>query len=195
MKTERIREERCLLSPARIASIRHWLSIAKDVGGDTAEIGMAAGGTSRIIATSNGGRRHWASDTCVGLQDVGPHDPTLKNGNFGQDTTTLKSVTEYLADIPNIEIVVGYFPLSAPIEMIKRKFCFVHIDTDTYRSTLGAFNFFRSKMSKGGMVLMDDALSTSTPGVIKAWRELQLSNQLTWQAIGSIEHQVIVRFC
>ena len=66
----------------------------------------------------------------------------------------------------NVFFHKGLFPTTA--ESIKNnKFSFVHIDVDTYKSTLNCLNTFYLQMSRGGIIISHDY--SSVLGVKKAF--------------------------
>lgn len=157
-----------LLSAPRIEGIVNAIEATRKVKGDTAEIGVAHGGTSLLMATLNGDRPHWACDTFAGLVDAGPHDD-LTNGQFAN---TLERTAQVLKGRANIRLVSGYFPKSAPKEMRESTYSLVHIDVDTYQSILACFRFFSKRMAKGGLMVLDDVLARGCVGAMKAFSEL-----------------------
>lgn len=144
--------------------------------GDTAEIGCKTGGTSRLMALANGGRRHWVCDTFTGLVDCGPWDGKLTNRMFASP----RSVAEqWLFGLGNVRIVEGIFPQSAPPDMEAARFGVVHIDVDTYKSTKASFEFFADRMVPGGILVMDDVLWPGPPGAIAVLDELLVAGRVT----------------
>lgn len=177
-----------LLSEGRLFAIGAALKVARTLPGDTAEVGVAAGGTTRLIAVSNGGKRHWACDTFDGLVDVGKYDGELTNRMF---QNVLPKVREELEGLENVRIVPGYFPVSAPPTMQAARFSFVHIDVDTYLSIRNCFEFFAARMVPGGLVALDDVLPPrGTLGAMRAWREIGKEREVFSLA----PPQIIVRF-
>ena len=59
--------------------------------------------------------------------------------------------------------------------IIDKKFCFVHLDVDLYKSTIDSLRFFFPKMISGGIILMHDYHSD---GIQKAFREFKNENDL-----------------
>lgn len=178
-----------LLSTHRIEGILRAAREIENLDGDTAEIGCAAGGTSRLIALRCR-RRHWACDTFVGLVDVCEHDD-LKNGKFRSEHSTTK---RRLADLRNVEMVRGRFPDSAPEKMRSARFALVHIDVDTYRSIKDAFGFFAGRMTNGGVVVLDDVIGRGTAGGKRAWGEISAGDHSAWAVIEENDPQIVVRF-
>lgn len=181
------------LTANRLRSIAACLADVDKISGDTAEVGVAAGGTSKLIALRKPERLHWVCDTFEGLMDVGEKDPTLSNGMFFKRSSGLPSTDSVGAFIglDNVRIVKGYFPESAPAEMREAKFSFVHLDVDTYQSTLAGFRFFAERMSPGGILAIDDAASGKAFGVQEAWKQLQEEG---WKAVRQVEQQIVLRF-
>ncbi|RJP54173.1 MAG: hypothetical protein C4583_03320 [Anaerolineaceae bacterium] len=180
-----------LVSVHRLKAIIRALDATMRVLGDTAEIGCRDGGVSRLIALV-AQRRHWACDTFQGLVDVGEHDGELYNGAFA--AVTDPESYRHLCDLPNVEIVRGRFPESAPESMIDARFCLVHIDVDTYTSTLAAFEFFAPRMSKCGIIILDDVIGRGTAGAKRAWAELQEKPSRRWRVVEQNDPQVVVSF-
>ena len=186
-----------LLCVDRLIGVGECVRLTNLVPGDTAEVGVAAGGTSLLIAKSNHGRRHWACDTFEGLVDVGPHDGALRNGMFARRKdgigTGRARVTALLAGL-NAQVVAGKFPGSAPDEMREARFSFVHLDVDTYESMKASFAFFAPRMASGGMMALDDTVRGGAPGAQKFWRELVEGRPGNWERLRQVEQQAVVRF-
>ena len=154
----------------RLKAIVECLIESAELKADTAEIGVASGLTSRIISTLNAGSTHWACDTFQGLADVSEIDgPHLRNGmlKWRLDETMIE-----LNGIENIHVIKGYFPDSATDKMKDSLYKLVHIDVDTYKSTLAAWEFFKDRMVTGGAIVFDDVLSPRCLGAMKAWAEI-----------------------
>lgn len=179
----------CLSAP-RIKALVRAAGLVKGLPGHSAEVGCAAGGTSRLMALLGAGRTHWTCDTFDGLVDVEAVDAPLTNQMFHNVEAV---VAARLADISNVRIVPGRFPSSAPAEMDAERFRLVHIDVDTYRSTLEVFAFFSTRMVPGGIIAVDDVIGRGTPGAKLAWKEL-LAARSGWTVIEENDPQVVVRF-
>lgn len=186
--------EASLLSTSRLIAVGNALQATKHLQGDTAEIGTAGGGTSELIALTNGGARHWACDTFEGLVDVGEKDEVLTNGMFRRSAN---SARERLREYKTIRVVQGYFPDSAPPMMARATYRFAHIDVDTYQSTKNCFEFFAGRMVSGGMIALDDVLPerSGCPGAQKAWLEIANSKGAkSWRKFSETSPQIIIQF-
>ena len=67
----------------------------------------------------------------------------------------------------NVHIIKGKFPESGK-EIVDKRFCFVHLDVDLYKSTIDSLRFFFPKMVQGGIIIIHDYHSD---GVKKAFDE------------------------
>jgi hypothetical protein len=116
-----------------------------------------------------GARRFWGFDTFTGLADVGDTDKHWGISYFreNQYAATKESVDAYLAEFPATETIAGYFPASAE-RVEDRLFSFVHLDVDTYRSTLESMRYFWPRLVNGGMIITHDS---HAEGVANAIRE------------------------
>ncbi len=167
----------------------------KSVPGDTAEIGCASGGTSRLIALLNGGKTHWACDTFRGLVDVTEVDTDLSNGKFfSSKHTTLELVSKLLADLPNARVRQGIFPDGAPVEMLQARYSMLHLDVDTYSSMKSCFKAFAGLMSRGGVMVLDDVIGRGTRGGKRAWAEILAEPHSRWRVIEENDPQAVIRF-
>jgi len=123
--------------------------------GDVAEIGVSKGGTLKIIAESvSKNKTIYGFDTFEGMPDLFcDKDVSHKIGDFSD--TSLERVAELLKDNKNVVLVKGIFPESSDIVSDKR-FSFVHVDCDLYKSTLSSCEFFYERLVDGGIMLFDD---------------------------------------
>lgn len=184
-----------ILSVSRLKGIARAVAGLGKIEGETAEIGCNAGGTTRLIARANGGRRHWACDTFTGIADAGEEDAgSVVNGSFSNRLAKEADVARRMADL-NVIVVGGYFPDCAPVEMAAARFAFVHIDVDSYRSVLSCFAFFSGRMAPGGLMALDDVIGRGTRGAKRAWSEILSSPAARhFDIIERNDPQVIVRF-
>jgi hypothetical protein len=136
------------------------------IEGDTAEVGTYSGGSAKIICEAKGDRPLHLFDTFEGIPEVEGIDV----GMFfvGQYAASLETIMNYLKDYPKVFFYKGIFPTTAkPVE--GKTFSFVHLDVDTYGSTLSCLEFFYPRMHTGGVILSHDYLTA--PGVTKAFDE------------------------
>ena len=124
----------------------------RKVPGDVAEVGVYRGGTAKLICEVRGDVSLHLFDTFEGIPEVGKLDSTVKKGQYAAG---LEGVKQYLKDCPNTYFYQGWFPATAgPVK--NKKFSFVHLDVDTYKSTLDSLKFFYPRMSKGGVIISHD---------------------------------------
>ena len=133
--------------------------------GCSAECGVYKGGSSILIAMSNNGRPHYALDSFTGLPQTDSTIDIHETGDFSD--ITYAEVQLSLAKYKNIFLLKGFFAESFP-KINQKRFSFVYIDADLYQSTLECCNFFYPRLMQGGIILFDDYLVQSTPGVRKA---------------------------
>ena len=113
-----------------------------------------------------GPRTFWGFDTFAGLADVSAEDTHwgvsfFKSGSY---TASREQVAKYLAAYSDVRLVEGFFPESAG-DAAARQFSFVHLDVDTYGSTLASLQFFWPRMTPGGIIVSHDS---HAQGVAKA---------------------------
>ena len=135
------------------------------VPGDIAEVGVYKGGSAQIICEVKGEKNLYLFDTFEGLPEVEGIDQNYKKGDFSARYEKVKSL---MSSYPNVHIYKGLFPDSAgPVK--EKRFSFVNLDVDLYKSTKDCLDFFYPRMNKGGIILSHDYLLI--PGVRKAFDE------------------------
>lgn len=125
----------------------------RKINGDMAEVGVFKGGSAKLICEAKEEKVLHLFDTFEGIPKVDPiHDSSFYRGQFA---ASLEEVKEYLKEYKNIYFYKGIFPATA--ESLKdKKFSFVHLDVDTFESTLNCLEFFYQRMSLGGGILSHD---------------------------------------
>jgi hypothetical protein len=154
------------------------LAETKHLEGDTAELGVYYGGTSRFIAANNNNAIHHAYDTFEGI----PENDVCENGyQKGEFAATDSERVLRVLNLPNIKVHKGLFPATA----IDAKYKLVHIDVDIYQSTKAGLEFFVPRMVIGGIIILDDLDWKLCPGVRKACNDLNLFPRTAgeWQGI------------
>lgn len=162
---KRIQRERgFMMWPDEMATLYHCARLAAKHDGDFAEVGVASGGSARLLAEAAAGeRRLHLFDTFAGLPAPGGRDSGLQAGQYAY---SLGSVRAYLRGYNNIFFYQGVFPQSAAA-VASKDFAFVHLDVDLYESTLAGLEFFYPRMLPGGIIISHDY--STLPGVRQAF--------------------------
>lgn len=146
---------------------------AVKIKGDMAEVGTYNGGSAKIICEVKGDTPLHLFDTFEGLPDVEQTDVwsgfgTAGRFEVGEYSAPLQTALNHLKDYQNVFFYKGIFPATAtPVE--GKTFSFVHLDVDTYKSTLSCLEFFYPRMKRCGIILSHDYLNAA--GVTKAFDE------------------------
>ena len=135
------------------------------IKGDIAEVGVYQGGSAKIICAANNEKSLHLFDTFEGIPSLDAIDSV--NFHEGQFACPLDVVKNYLSQYEKIFFYKGTFP-DTSVPVIDKKFSFVHLDVDTYPSTLNCLKFFYPRMSQGGIIISHDYL---VAGVRKAFDE------------------------
>ena len=158
------------------------------------EVGVYKGGTSWFISevlskTARYGWELYSFDTFEGHnpKDISKEDASHKAGLFND--TTYESVKNLLKEYNHTFVYKGRFSDTSKV-LQSLKLSFVHLDVDIYKPTLFGLNFFKRRMTKGGIIIVDDYGFKTCPGVKKAVDEFVAKNDtfhffhvLTGQAI------------
>ncbi len=165
----RIKAERAfLLGHGEACQIISAIHATSHIPGDVAELGEAWGASAKLILQYSQDRRLHLFDTFSGLPDPGKEDSAkFRAGGFRSD---VDEVRDYLGSpaASRVSFYVGLFPDTAAAAADKR-FSFVHLDADLYRSTLDGLKFFYPRMSPGGIIISHDYVSAD--GVNRAFLE------------------------
>lgn len=163
------RECKFELQPLEAYAILSLARAQAGLDGDMAEVGMFQGGSAKLICAVKGDVPFWGFDTFEGLIDVGADDTHwgttfFRNGAYRANE---QAVRNYIGDAPGITLTKGYFPASAG-KAADRRFSFVHLDVDTYASTLESLRFFWPRLVDRGVIVTHDSHAV---GVARAARE------------------------
>lgn len=127
--------------------------------GDFAESGVYKGGTAFLIAhvmrrRNVQGKPLHLFDTFTGLPPIADKDPSgLKPGMFGD--VNLNDVKDYLQMFSFTVFHPGVMPET--FEAVEdRRFAFVHVDVDLYKTAKDCCDFFYSRMVRGGVMIFDN---------------------------------------
>lgn len=159
------------LTMDRLFMLWQYARAARTLEGDTAEIGVYRGGSAKLIAEAFAGSDKVLHlfDTFAGMPDVTPElDGDYRTGDFAD--TSLEAVRRLFAANDPVRWHAGIFPATAG-PVWDRRFCFVYIDVDIYRSTVDCLEFFYPRLVPCGCIMLDDYQSIKAPGVKQAVME------------------------
>jgi O-methyltransferase len=161
-------ENKIVLSVREMWNICNWVRRTKKISGDIAELGVFNGGSAKLICEVEKQKKVFLFDTFEGLPETTAIDK-LKKGDIRGDN--IEDVKDYLSAYSNTIFYKGFFPGSAATIDSKQQFSFVHLDADTYQSTLAAIIYFYPRLTKGGALISHDYRCVHTAGVKKAFDE------------------------
>ena len=160
-----------LLTKEKFDIIERYVLTAPE--GNFAEVGVYKGGVAYFLAQHCKIEVH-LFDTFEGIPNAVEELDNHRNGDF-QDTTFFE-VDNLLLSFQNVVFHIGIFPSTAE-DLDFEKFSFVHLDGDTYQTTIDGLNFFFPRMVKGGIIIIDDYNWEPCPGVNKAVDEFNDFNE------------------
>lgn len=163
-------EPHSLLGVERAFLLYQFAIHSKKIPGDVAEVGVYRGGSAMLIAKAfeNSSKTIHLFDTFSGMPEVDSREDDARYMHKGlYSDTDLGKVKNLLRPFDGVKIYKGFFPATAtPIN--KNKFCFVHLDTDIFRSTKDGLEFFYPRMVRAGIIIVDDYKSNECKAVEKA---------------------------
>ena len=138
--------------------------------GSIAEVGTFNGGSANLILSSDldASRKMHLFDTFAGLPEVKEgFDGTMKIGDIkGSQVSMVKLKLEKFTEKTIYH--VGIFPDTTKGIPLSSRYSLVHLDADTYQTTLAALTYFYPLMTLGSFFIFHDYSSISCPGVRRA---------------------------
>lgn len=164
---EIIGDKRTLLGGVKLFWLGQACLETRGLPGDICEVGIYRAGVTKMLAMLRPEATVHGFDTFTGI----PHEDEAKGEHRqGDFACGLLEVQEYLADRANVVLHQGIFPQTAK-GLEDRQFSFVHVDCDTYQSTLASIDFFWPRMTPLSWMVFDDWNWPNTPGVNQALLE------------------------
>ena len=157
---------------------------AKAGAGDILEVGVWRGGTGAILAKRAQllglNSKVFLADTFEGVVKAGARDTNYAGGEHA-DTSEAK-VRTLCSNLKLNAVVIakGIFPEDRPKEMDAQKFRLCHIDTDTYDSAKGVFDWVWPRTVVGGIIIFDDFGFYNCTGVTRLVEELRQQPDLVF---------------
>ncbi len=162
------RETEILLSDIEAYQLYMCVKRTQKIKGDIAEVGVYRGGSAKVICEARGKKTLYLFDTFEKHPDVREFDKLYRKKRF---LSTQKEVENYLKKYSDVHIFRGVFTKTA--QAVEDKiFSFVHLDVDTYESTMGCLGFFYSRVNTGGIMLLHDYINPSDPCTLGAQRAI-----------------------
>lgn len=149
-----------LVDYPRLERIVGFVKQTSQVPGAIAEVGVYKGGTAYLIALTNLYKFVYLFDTFDGMPEVCEKDRHEK-GDFSD--TNFYTVKQLLKGF-NVNLYRGIFPKSLTQSLKNQCYSFVHLDCDIYQSVNDGLQFFYPRMSKGGIIAIDDYAEPNCPG-------------------------------
>jgi len=159
-----------LMGLEKTKNIYNELKTTKCLQGNTAEIGVYKGRTSKIIHLFHPDKTHYCYDTFEGVALSDANIDSHQNGDFN---CSLEETKKFLGT-DNIIYKKGIFPFTFNEE--KEKFIFIHSDTDTYAGTKATLDYFAPIMVENGKMFFDDYKWGKCKGVEAAIQEFMSKN-------------------
>lgn len=172
-----------LTQECRRSSLISLLERTLDLDGDIVECGVYRGASLRLICKT--AKEASASKTIFGLDSF---EGFPEDNVSDQDTKLFRSKARLSGkfketdDVPgrlntfaesfgiNLDLKKGYFEKTLP-SLSDHKFCFIHLDCDTYNSHMECFDALYDNLVPGGIIVYDDYGAEAWPGAKKAIEE------------------------
>jgi hypothetical protein len=99
--------------------------------------------------------------------------------------------------LPNVNLIKGYFDKTVPIFLTENidKFAFIHLDADTYESTLLVLNLIKDRILKDTIIIFDEYLGFPNwqNGEYSAWQRFVSENDIKYRYLGFSTQQAAIQ--
>ena len=162
------------------SSLIGLLESVTHLDGDVIECGVFRGASLRLIGKTVKDRAAdktvFACDSFEGFPEGGITDEDTK---LFRSEERLMGKFKDIDDVPDrlkrfgetfgikLDVRKGYFEHTLP-DLKDRRFCFIHLDSDTYSSHVECFASLYDNLTPGGIIVYDDYASEAWPGAKKA---------------------------
>ena len=128
------------------------------VPGALAELGVYKGNSAKILHMVSPVRKLYLFDTFEGFdsRDVNAESQQLPVNDQAFKDTSLEAVEAFVGMDEKVVYCKGWFPDTAAMVESGEKFALVHIDCDLGQAVAAALEFFYSRMSPGGLIIVHD---------------------------------------
>jgi len=132
----------------------------KDIAGSIAEVGVYKGTTAGLFHKLLPNKKIYLFDTFEGFdkRDIANKHENSKRGlaSSTQFETSIESVRKFVGKSSLVELFPGYFPDTAKDINPGEKYAIVHLDADLYAPQASGLEYFYSKMTTGGVMIIHD---------------------------------------
>ena len=183
-------ERTCLVQPLEAHLIYSLAQMQAQLDGSMAEVGTYQGATAKLICQAKQHRVFYGFDTFEGLSEPGRKDTSHGQRFFrvGKYAAAYDDVKTYLASFDGVRLIKGVFPATGQC-IATARFSFVHLDTDLYKGTKDALEFFWPIMVDRGIIAVHDS---HTGGVAQAISEFtEAESPLSFRSYGS--HVILIK--
>lgn len=177
-----------------------------NIQGDIVECGVGRGVSifkmGKISTILEMNKNIYGYDSFEGFPEPNIKDSSFRNPKKGDwSDTSKKHVEEHFSEsqilkdffIKNVFLVEGFFDKSLPISNHK-EISFLHLDCDLYDSYKTCLKELYNKVTKGGIILIDEYKHPKWPGATKAIDEFGQTNDLNIVFSKLLDRYLIVDF-
>lgn len=191
-------EDFSLISVQRRRNVYRFLSLmlVNDIDGDVVELGVYTGMTGVLIQEilNESGCQKTLSlyDSFEGLPESRYQHEKDRKGVFGRhpkgdiQEIVRKNFEKRHLEVPRI--FTGWFSLDALNTQLPERICFAHLDGDLYESTKISLEAVYPRLTKGGVMIVDDYNHPSWKGVRAAVEEFDRKDDLVFYDLNTTSH-------
>ena len=139
----------------RLLLIYLLVKATEDIKGAIIELGAYRGGTGYMMASITN-KQVYLLDTFEGLPVPTGNDKVYQAGKLKAEVQEVYR----LCNLSNILVMKGLFADVFKVFKKDVNFSFIHLDADLYQSTKEGIEWAYPKLSKGGVVVIDDYYDT-----------------------------------
>ena len=169
-----------------------WWNVACNkikIDGLCIELGVYGGESINYFSKYRQDKIWYGFDSFNGFQE------DWKGGYYSQGCLSLNGKMPLVNS--NVRLIKGFFKDTLPpfLEKTDKNISFIHVDCDTYESTLESLNILKTRLIINSLILFDEY--TSFPGwkegEFKAWKEFVQTNKIKYKYEMFGPRQALVR--
>lgn len=172
IRTHQVIRNQTLVDQLRCYQLWHLAAQVASLPGAAIEVGTWRGGTGCLIAARLRDRPVYLCDTFQGVVKASDKDSTYRGGEHADAESRMVEDLAARLGLTDVRILQGIFPEETADAVAGERFCFCHIDVDTYGSARDVFEWVWPRLPAGGVVVFDDYGFTRCEGVTRLVNEL-----------------------
>jgi O-methyltransferase len=128
-----------------------------NIAGSVAEVGVFKGTTARLFHDALPEKEIFLFDTFNGFDERDINNlKESSNAEIGGWNSSIEQVKDFVGRSELVKLIPGYFPDTTSQVNSNNKYALVHLDADLYNPQLSGLEYFYTRTTKGGLIIIHD---------------------------------------